>query len=104
MIKAYLNYPNPHMMLHSDSACGEIGKMQKASQREVAINRASFTQALNQLADRGFQLGAQASINDVWLIIDFSDAEFEEAVARFVCRVLGQRYSPLRNAPIRKHC
>ncbi len=41
-MKAYLNYPNPHMTLHSDSTCAEIGKMQKAGQRDVTINRASF--------------------------------------------------------------
>lgn len=103
-MKAYLNYPNPRMTLHGDSACAEIGKMRKTSQRDVTINRASFTQALDQLAGAEFQLGAQASVNDVWFTIDFGDAEFEEAGARYACRVLGQRYSPLRNAPFKKHC
>jgi len=103
-MKAYLNYPNPHMTLHSDSTCPEIGKMQKVGQRDVTINRASFAQALSHLTSRGFQLGAQASVNDVWLTINFDDAEFEEAVAMHVRRLLGQRYSPLRNARIQKHC
>jgi hypothetical protein len=103
-MKVYLNYPNPHMTLHGDSACAEIGKMQKVGQRDVTINRASFAQALNHLTSSGFQLGAQASVNDAWLTINFDDAEFEEAVAMHVRRLLGQRYSPLRNAQTQKHC
>ena len=104
MTKAYLNYPNPHMTLHGDSKCAEIGKMQKVGQRDVTVNQASIAQSLSQLASSRFQLGAQASVNDVWLTIDFSDAEFEEAVARYIRRLLGQRYSPLRDAPIQRHC
>ncbi len=103
-MKVYLNYPNPHMTLHSDSTCAEIGKMQKVGQRNVTITRASFTQALSQLTSSGFQLGAEASVNDVWFTIDFDDAEFEGAVARYILRLLGQRYSPLRAAPVQKHC
>jgi len=104
MTKVYLNYPNPHVMLHGDSTCAEIGKMKKVGQRDVTITLASFTQALSQLTSSGFQLGAQASVNDVWLTINFDDAEFEEAVARHIRRLLGQRYSPLRDVPIQRHC
>ncbi|HEY6968008.1 MAG TPA: hypothetical protein VJA94_02300 [Candidatus Angelobacter sp.] len=104
MVKAYLNYPNPHMTLHCGSACAEVGKMHKAQQRTVKIDQASFSQALKQLAGKEFRLGSQASINDVWLTINFGDEEFEEAVARYVCRFLGQRYSRPRGAQIRKHC
>lgn len=103
-MKAYLNYPKPHMTLHSDSTCAEIGKMQKVGQRDVRISRASFTQAFSELTSIGFRLGAEATVNDVWLTIDFDDMQFEEAVARHVHRILGQRYSPLRAAPIKRHC
>ena len=104
MTKAYLNYPNPHMTLHGDSGCAEIGKMGKANQRDVAITRASFTQALAQLTLRGFRLGPDASVNDVWLCVDFGDPEFEEAVARYIHRLLGRRYSRLQGTPIARHC
>jgi hypothetical protein len=104
LTKAYLNYPNPHMTLHGDSACAEIGKMGKANQRNVAVTRASFTQALSQLAGEGFRLGADASVNDVWLSVDIGDPEFEEAVARYIHRLLGQRYSRLQGTPIDRHC
>ena len=104
LTKAYLNYPNPHMTLHNDLACAEIAKMSKANQRDVAITRASFTQAIGQLTNDGFRLGADASINDFWLSVDFGDPEFEEALARYVCRLLGQRYTPLQRARINRRC
>ena len=103
-MKAYVNYPNPHMTLHGNLNCLEIGKMQKPQQRVMTINRASFAQAINQLSSINFQLGAQAQVNDVWLSIEFGDSEFEEAVARYACRLLRERYSPLKVAPIKKHC
>jgi hypothetical protein len=92
------------MMLHGSSSCAEIGKMGKVQQRYVTIDRASFSQALNQLGGKGFQLGAQASVNDAWFAIDFGDPEFEEAVATYICRFLGQRYSRLKGLPIKNHC
>jgi len=104
LTKAYLNYPNPHMTLHGVSACAEIAKMGKANQRDVAITRASFTQFLGQLADNGFRLGADASVNDVWFSVDFGDPEFEEAVARYLYRLLGQRYTRLQGTPAIRHC
>ena len=92
------------MTLHGDSGCAEIGKMGKANRRTVAVTRPSFTQALSQLAGKGFRLGADASVNDVWLSVDFGDLEFEEAVARHIHRLLGQRYSRLRGTPVDRHC
>lgn len=29
MIRAYLNYPNPHVTLHGDPGCQEVHKMKK---------------------------------------------------------------------------
>jgi hypothetical protein len=89
MIKAYINYPRPHMTLHTDSTCSDIGKIRKPNQRDVSVTRVSFATAIAQLTGKGFRLGADSSINDVWLSVDFDDAEVEEAVARYVFRSLG---------------
>ena len=104
MTKAYINYPNPHMNLHSDPTCPEIGKMAKANQRDIKIDSKSFNQAFAQLTGTGFRLSAEARLNDVWLTIEFDDAEFETAVANYVLRVLASRYSPLRSGPVKIHC
>ena len=104
MTKAYLNYPNPHMTFHGDSACAEIAKMGKTNQRDVAVARASFDRTIEQLTSASFRLGADASVNDVWFSVDFNDPDFEEAVARYLYRLLGQRYSSLQGTPINRHC
>ena len=33
MTIAYFNYPNPHVTLHTDQRCPEIGKHKKTTQR-----------------------------------------------------------------------
>jgi hypothetical protein len=104
LTKAYLNYPNPHMTLHRDSACAQIRKMHKVNQRDVSVTRGSFTQALERLADKDFRLGADASVNDVWVSVDFGDPEFEEAVAKHIHRLLGRRYRRLQGTAIERHC
>jgi hypothetical protein len=104
VMKAYINYPNPHMTIHADSACGEIKKMQKTAQRDIVVNPETISDALNQLTDRGFKFAPHAAVNDVWLTVSFNDAEFEEAVAKYVCRIIGKRYRRLNGALVRKHC
>ena len=78
--------------------------MRKAHQREVAVTRESFASALEQLTGSDFRLGANASVNDVWLAVEFADREFEEGVARYIHRLLGRRYSRLQNTPVDRHC
>ncbi len=103
MTKVYLNYPNPHVTIHGQPACSEIGKMRKPNQRDVEVNTASFAQAIQQFSS-GFRLGADASVNDLWMSVDFGDAEFEDAVVRYVHRLLARRYSPLQGAAVERHC
>lgn len=93
------------MTLHADSTCPEIGKMQKPDQREIVITNGSFSQALSFLTSAfAFRFRSDPASNDAWLTIDFTDAEFEEAVARYIFRMLGKRYTPLSSAPVRRHC
>jgi hypothetical protein len=91
------------MTLHTESTCPEIGKMMKPNQRDVPVTRTSFATAVSQITGKGFRLGADAAFNDVWLSVDFDDAEFEEAVARYLYRSLGTRYTRLQDSPIKKH-
>lgn len=104
MTKVYLNYPNPHMTLHGDSTCVDIGKMRKTNQRAASITPASFTEVLGHFADKSFRLESKGPANDVWLSIDFGDPEFEEAVAKHVLRILAKRYRPLQGAAFKRHC
>ena len=102
MIKVYLNYPVPHLTIHGDPTCGEIGKMRKLGQREVLVTAETFTTALASLEE--LPLAANASSNDLWLTVDFDDQQFEQDLVSYMHRLLGLRYKPLRGATVTTHC
>ncbi len=104
MLLGYINYPRPHMTLHANLSCPEIGKMGKVNQRKLKVTSTSLAQTVSLLSGDSFRLGAASSINDLWLELDFGDSQFEEAVARYLFRVLGLRYTPLADSPIKTHC
>lgn len=104
MVQVYLNYPNPRIMLHGQSICGEIGKMRKVAQRQFSVNAGTIGQELQKFAAKGYRFGAAASTNDIWLSIDFGDTPFEEAVMGYVQRLLAKHYSPFAGVAPDWHC
>jgi hypothetical protein len=67
MTYAYINYPNPHITVHGQRTCSDIGKMAKAGQRRVRIDDSSISHELSQFAVKSYRVGADASMNDKWL-------------------------------------
>ena len=104
MTHAYINYPNPHITLHGQATCGDIGKMRKPGQRRVHIDTNSISQELQKFATKAYRFGADASTNDMWLELDFSDGPFEQAVVVYVQHLIGANYRPLAAVPIETHC
>lgn len=102
MIHAYVNSPAARGSLHRVSTCNEIRKHRKEHQRRLRIDVASFAASLTTLAEMPFR--AEAGFNDLWLEIDFSDQAFEVAVAEFVVRRLGTRYSRVASIELTPHC
>ncbi len=91
-------------MLHGQSTCGQIAKMGKPGQRRILINRELIGDELRRFAAKEHRFGADASVNDIWLAVDFADAAFEEAVVEHVHRLIGEHYSPFASVTIEKHC
>ena len=104
MLLAYLNYPNPKIRVHGQSTCGEIGKMKKAGQRNVAINTGSISSELQNFATKRHRFGADATLNDMWLTVDFDDPTFEEAVVQHLQKLIGRHYDPFAAVRIDRHC
>ncbi len=104
MLQAYLNYPNPKIRIHGQSGCGEIGKMKKAGQRNVVINDNSISSELQNFAGKMHRFGADASLNDMWLSVDFDDPSFEDAVVQHVQKLIGRHYTPFSAVTIDRHC
>jgi hypothetical protein len=104
MIHAYVYYPKPKISTHHNPSCTAIQKMGKEEQRSVNINAKTITKELGCFSTDEYQFGSTAQVNDMWLVIDFDDADFEAAVLKYVQRLIGKRYSPLAGIKIEEHC
>ena len=103
MIKAYFNYPDPHVTLHTDQRCPEIGKNKTPNQRHVLVNLTSIASAIQNLSSKSFRFAADPSRNDLWLSVDFGDREFEEAVVEYIRRQFASRYKPFKMVKSERH-
>ncbi len=104
MLKVYVNYPNPKVSVHHNPSCGAIQKRGKPDQRLVRINPRTISAELERFSSKGYTFAANPVGNDMWLEIDFSDADFEAAVLGYVHRLIGRHYSPLATVEVENHC
>jgi hypothetical protein len=104
MLKAYINYPNPHISAHGDLTCPEIGKQQKQGQRRVQIDVSSISSELREFINKEHRFGSVAASNDMWLELNFSDPQFEMAVLEYIQREIGKHYKPLATVEVEIHC
>jgi len=104
MLAAYLNYPEHNVTLHCDLSCPEIQKRGKERQRKCQVNRATASREMERFASGEHRFGSTSDVNDMWVEVDFDDPEFEKAVVRHICRLLGKRYSWFQQAEPAIHC
>ena len=103
MTSAYINYPAPHVTLHTDPSCRQIRKRRKPNQRHFQVDNASFSKEVEHLST-SLRLGSNPFTNDLWISVEFHDQEFEKAVIAYIYRRLASRYRRLQGAPSRQHC
>jgi len=104
MIKAYINYPNPHVTAHYDSNCGNIQAQHKPNQRHRLINIATVSEELQNFRDKKYSFAATQERNDMWLEIDFQDQVFEIGILEYISRLLGMHYSQFAGLTPTRHC
>ena len=103
MIKAYINYPNPHVTAHLDPNCGNIQSQRKNNQRYCIINSNTISGELKNFRNKKYLFGT-FPYNDMWLELDFNDQVFELAILEYICRLLGEHYSPFDGIKPKTHC
>jgi len=104
MLKAYVNYPNPKVRAHHNASCKQIQKRKKPDQRLVRIDLSNISAELRRFSGKHYTFAANAAENDMWLDLDFADADFEFAVLAYVHRLIGRHYTRLAAVEIEKHC
>jgi len=103
-MKVYINYPNPHFTIHKNASCKQIQSHQKSGQRVVSVNAVTLKKVLSAFIEDAYDFKAEAQWNDLWLDISLSTSEQEIGFVHVIQAILGQRYKPLRRAPISFHC
>lgn len=98
MTSVYINYPNPHLSVRHGISVDERIRHMKDERRVVRINSLNVSEALAPFIAKKVDFSATKELNDLWLEIDFGDEEFEEALVRYVQRLLGRRYRPIGEA------
>ena len=104
MLKAYINYPNPHVTIHVNAGCAAIQQQHKKDQRVVRFDIGSLSRELNRFAMKEYQFGAQAETNDMWLELNLGDNKFEKALVDYVRTLLAQHYKPFSRVKVDEHC
>ena len=104
MIQVYINYPNPHMTIHKNNNDPVIQAHNAPLQRKKNVTPSSLESVIEDFCSPMFVFRAEQGFNDVWLKIDFGDVNFEIEVAKYLFKILGKRYTPLRGAEIIEHC
>jgi len=104
VIRVYINYPNPHITIHSKDDCGFINRTYKSEKRIIDITPQTISDEIIKFRNGDYKFGSTSTINDMWLNIDFGDNDFEKAIVSFIQKLIGRYYGPLRNCQIEEHC
>ncbi len=94
-MKAYINYPDPHITLHFDDNCSEIQKRRKPDQRVVAITDSTVREVLMDFINDKYRFGSDSEINDLWLDINVDNQKYGEALVIVIHAVIRQKYTRL---------
>lgn len=104
MTHAYINYPRGRICIHRDSPCGDVQKGGKEGQRFIRVDIGNFSAEISKFHRSEHRFSSTHESNDMWLLLDLDDLEFELDVVRHVQRLLLSRYSVWRGAEVEVHC
>lgn len=104
MLRAYFNYPNPHVTVHGAPGCPDVQKMRKQGQRWVRVDARSATEQLLGFAGTSHKFSATADTNDMWIEVEFGDPAFELAIVEHIRVQFARRYTLFGRAGTTRHC
>jgi len=104
MIKASVSYTEPLVTIHTNPNCAGARTGPGQERRHLLVNADNLSRELARFRDGKVRFSAEPGMDDLWLILDFQDAEFEAALAAHLKRLLGLLHEPLRACELRTHC
>ena len=104
MIKAYVNSTDARVTIHNNPNCASARITVNQDQRTVLVNTDSLSRELRRFRNNEYRLLDNAGMNDVWLILDFQDAEFENALAGYLKRLVARGHKTAVDWELQVHC
>lgn len=103
MIKAYLNLSESRVTIHQNPNCPHAKVGPDEDHRHLLINTDNLSKELSRFGSNGHKFASQPGLNDMWLILDLLDSEFEKAVAAHIRRLVGRHHESFEKSELRLH-
>ena len=104
MIKAYIDASGARVTIHNNPNCGSAQVKINQDQRTVLLNTDTLSRELRRFRRNEYRFVAEAGMSDLWLILDFQDGEFENALVNYLARLVGKEYKTAGNWDVQVHC
>jgi hypothetical protein len=104
MIKAYINTTDARVTVHNNPNCNSAQIKINQDQRTVLLNTDTISRELRRFRNNDYRFASEAGMNDMWLILDFQDADLENALASYLKRLVGQRQKTAADWDLQVHC
>lgn len=104
MIKVYINAIDARVTIHNNPNCSSAQIKINEDQRTVLINTDSLSRELRRFRRNEYRFVAEAGMNDIWLILDVQDGEFENALAQYLKRLVGKSLETAGSWDVQVHC
>jgi tRNA splicing ligase len=103
-MKAYINYSEPGITIHRFDICDQakVGPDEKI--RHVLLNHGSLSKELDRFRNNKHRFADEPYMNDMWLIFDLEDPEFEMALLIHIKKLIGLTNSTINTCTIEEHC
>jgi hypothetical protein len=104
MKKAYINATDARVTVHNNPNCDAARIKINQDQRTVLLNTDTLSRELRRFRNNEYRFAPGAGENDIWVMLDFQDPAFEDALARYLERLVGQGQKTSRNWELKVHC
>jgi tRNA splicing ligase len=103
-MKAYIHYGERSITAHTFEICdnAKVGPEEKI--RHVLLNQGSLSKELDRFRSNKHQFSEEPFKNDMWLIFDFQDSEFEMALLVYIQKLIGLSNEVIKNCEVTVHC
>lgn len=104
MIKAYIDYPNATVTVHRNPNCSLAKTGPDQDIRHLLVNPDNLSRELGRFRGDAHKFGAEAGARDMFLILDFIDPVFEEALLTHLKRLIALNHEAFKLRAVQVHC